>query len=348
MSISVLWVIILGLGVYSYITSRSLVDSVTNSIKVNRHRIVELSELEEFVRQADTQMSKLIKEIDVDVKMLFRNIESARSIAKHLYGQLDDNNQKQMEVLLKQLQKFNTIVRAYHHLRTEESGGSIVEDLESTSMSIISDTITLLNNVIVNIRKKIELTENQFILDIENQLRNKVFIIIWSLLIAILISIIMTKALAKPIAVLVEGTNRISSGDYTFRIKSLGKDEIGELGHAFNKMAVDIERSKNEIMNAKEYVDSIIKSLMDMLIILNPDGTIRTINNATLRILDYTEKELINKPIADLIAEEELFGDIAKFNAHIQEGLVKEFNAFINNKSGERIPVILSGSVLRI
>jgi len=121
-------------------------------------------------------------------------------------------------------------------------------------------------------------------------------------------------------------------------------------------MAVDLERSKNEIMNAKDYADSIIKSLMDMLFVLNPDGTIRTINNTTFRILGYTEKELINKSIADLIAEEEegdeelqqqLIRDIVKFNSSIQEGLIKELKTYVKIKSGERIPVILSGSVLR-
>ncbi len=349
------WTIILGLGVYSYVTSRSLVDSVINSIKVNRYRIVEISELKEFIYRAQIKWNKMVNDVDHNIKALNKDIESAQDIVKHLIDNLEENNREQVEALLKQLQKFKTIARAYHYIHNVESG-SMVEDLENTCILVISDMRTVLNNVTTNIRMKIESTENQFVKNIENQLRNKVFIIIGSLLIAILISIIMTKALAKPIAVLVEGTNKISRGDYTFRINPLGKDEIGELGLAFNLMAVDLERSKNEIMNAKDYADSIIKSLMDMLFVLNPDGTIRTINNTTFRILGYTEKELINKSIADLIAEEEegdeelqqqLIRDIVKFNSSIQEGLIKELKTYVKIKSGERIPVILSGSVLR-
>ena len=167
---------------------------------------------------------------------------------------------------------------------------------------------------------------------------------------SLVFGIFITRSIAKPIQDLEKTVKEIGEGKLDAHVSFESKDEIGSLASSFNKMTEDLKKTTV----SKDYVDSIIKSLMDMLIILNPDGTIRTVNNTTLKTLGYIEQELINESITDLIAaaeeeeeEEEVFRDIAKFNTLVQEGLIKEFRAFVKAKSGERIPVIITSSVLR-
>ncbi|MCF6149394.1 MAG: sensor histidine kinase [Candidatus Kuenenia sp.] len=102
--------------------------------------------------------------------------------------------------------------------------------------------------------------------------RIKIFTIILgsiSALLAITISIIISKRVAKPIHKLVEGTRRIAKGDLAFRIETLTRDEIGQLVTAFNDMTFQLEQSKkklNDYMdNLEEKVEDKTKEITQML-----------------------------------------------------------------------------------
>ena len=46
----------------------------------------------------------------------------------------------------------------------------------------------------------------------------------------------------------------------------------------------------------QEYTTSILESMLDAVIVANPDGTIRTVNRAALELLGYSEEEIIGQP----------------------------------------------------
>ena len=46
---------------------------------------------------------------------------------------------------------------------------------------------------------------------------------------------------------------------------------------------------------SKLYVDNILSSMVDSLIVVNLDTTIRKVNQATLNLLGYEESELISQ-----------------------------------------------------
>ena len=59
---------------------------------------------------------------------------------------------------------------------------------------------------------------------------------------------------------------------------------------------------------SKDYVDNIIGSMNDTLIVVDPDGKIRSVNRATCELLGYKEDELVGKDISLIVAgEEKLF-----------------------------------------
>lgn len=57
-----------------------------------------------------------------------------------------------------------------------------------------------------------------------------------ALLLTILSSNLLVRRITRPIKNLVEGTKRISRGDFTYRIPVISSDEIGELTQSFNEM----------------------------------------------------------------------------------------------------------------
>jgi len=93
---------------------------------------------------------------------------------------------------------------------------------------------------------------------------------------------------------------------------------------------------------SKQYVENIIHSMADTLIVveLDPQSRIKTINHATTTLLGYTEEELIGKPVSVILGDH--------FNTHRPsrkiepEFRLKEEAVGYQSKSGDVIPVLYS------
>jgi PAS domain S-box-containing protein len=97
---------------------------------------------------------------------------------------------------------------------------------------------------------------------------------------------------------------------------------------------------------SKDYVDNIIQSMSNMLIVISPDGRINTVNQATLDRLGYEADELIgryfNPTIMPNYGEEQLSA-----TQLISTRRTRNVDQTYKAKDGRLIPVLLSSSLLR-
>jgi HAMP domain-containing protein len=100
-----------------------------------------------------------------------------------------------------------------------------------------------------------------------------------------------SRTVSQPIELLKDFSQRIGRGDLNATVKLRSQDEFGLLATTFNQMTQDL-RSKTV---SKDYVDSILKSMVNTLIVVHPDHTIQSVNVAALQLLDYPEPELIGQ-----------------------------------------------------
>ena len=66
------------------------------------------------------------------------------------------------------------------------------------------------------------------------------------------LALVNSRAIARPLARLVRGTEAIGRGDLDTRIEVGAPDEIGELGNAFNAMAGDLQESDDKRRQAED------------------------------------------------------------------------------------------------
>jgi PAS domain S-box-containing protein len=151
------------------------------------------------------------------------------------------------------------------------------------------------------------------------------------------------KYFTKPIQELTVSAEAIGKGDLTHRVKIGSKDELGRLAHSFNKMTEDLQRTTV----SKDYVDNIIGSMRDVLIVVDSDMKIRTVNKATCELLGYKEKEIIGEPVEIIFAETEILLKEKKLDKLIEEGEVKNFETSFRTKDSRNIPVLFSSSVMK-
>ena len=126
----------------------------------------------------------------------------------------------------------------------------------------------------------------------------------------------------------------------------------------------ELAAAKTTIEESKDYTDSIIRSMANMLLVVSPDGDIVRVNDATCAALGYAEEELIGCPAAHLFEEEEeeeeeediaeliLSKDTLPFKRTVlrrlvREGSVNDIERSLLTKTGDTIPVLISGSVMR-
>ena len=171
------------------------------------------------------------------------------------------------------------------------------------------------------------------------------------ILLSLIIAIILGRAIIDPIRMLTEGTIIIGRGDLDHKIILKSKDELGVLAGSFNKMTEDLGKSKDDLIEAKDYTENVISSMLDCLVVIDPDGKIRMVNQAVCDLLGYKEEELEGKDVSALFLEEEeeeerTFKD-TKLQKLIKEGAMSDYEAKFKTKNDNKIPVLLSGAVMR-
>lgn len=102
------------------------------------------------------------------------------------------------------------------------------------------------------------------------------------------------------------------------------------------------------LVSSKDYIDKIIKSMADALVVTTAAGQIKTVNESTQNLFKYTEEELIGQPISLIIPEEKrLLPVIDPSNLHAQSEFVKNVEVDCYTKAGEKIFVAFSCSAIQ-
>ena len=113
-------------------------------------------------------------------------------------------------------------------------------------------------------------------------------------------------------------------------------DDLGDLAAVFNAMRDQLRTTTI----SRDYVDNILASMNDAIIVTSREGRIKRINKATTLLLGYDEEELRGTPVDSLVDA----GKSGSLTTESTAGAPRE--AFLESKFGESIPVSYSCSIL--
>ena len=148
------------------------------------------------------------------------------------------------------------------------------------------------------------------------------------------------RSVSMKLIILKNGVLRVGKGHLDTKVPVATGDEIGIVAEAFNKMTVDLKA----VTVSKNYVDKIIESMADMLIVVNSEAIIEKVNRAALDLLGYEERELIGKKV-DMIFDGANTAPV--FLAEIiRTKSVRNLETELVGKGTQRISVSLSGSLI--
>jgi two-component system, NtrC family, nitrogen regulation sensor histidine kinase NtrY len=130
---------------------------------------------------------------------------------------------------------------------------------------------------------------------------------------SIWVGIKMATEITIPIEKMKEGASIIATGKFDINLEDRGRDEIGTLVGAFNRMARELKITKDEIEERRRYMEVILDNVATGIISTDKRGNILLLNRAAQTILGIERDTSIGTPL------KEIFGD--EFRAHMKSFL---------------------------
>jgi two-component system nitrogen regulation sensor histidine kinase NtrY len=131
------------------------------------------------------------------------------------------------------------------------------------------------------------------------------------LLAAIWLGLWAANRLVKPISQLIDAAERVSEGDLRARvIVERDDDEVGVLGHAFNRMTAQLRSQRSELVDASHQIDTrrrfteaVLAGVSAGVIGLDGEGRITIVNRAAARLLNAAHEEIEGRHYAEAVPE---------------------------------------------
>ena len=184
-----------------------------------------------------------------------------------------------------------------------------------------------------------------------------VLIALGSIALAILLTVILSRFLTRPITELTEITARMAGGDLTQKVALTSEDEIGRLAQSFNRMAdqilahtrnlEEIVRTRTEQIQEKEekyrnlsgLLNSVLESSTEYSIIaMDPRGIILEYNRGSANLFGWEKDEVVGKMWIGrtFLKEARSKGILQEISRKIETAGVVEYQMERTRKDGSR------------
>lgn len=127
----------------------------------------------------------------------------------------------------------------------------------------------------------------------------------FGLIISVLLSFLLSRAMVNPIRALTRGVKRVADGDFSWEIHSESHDEIGVLTTSFNAMASQLQRTLREVESERTKLSTLFLHMTDGVVAFDRNGAVIHSNPAAEEMLDMAI------PVGGSVTYQDLFEDIA-------------------------------------
>ncbi len=112
-------------------------------------------------------------------------------------------------------------------------------------------------------------------------------------LIAVLLALVMSKAITQPLTSLTKRVQKLAMGEYDSRGEALASDELGELTNAFDDMALTIRSTQQAKAEEEDKKETIIQNITDGVMSFDRDGQMILCNAVARKMLHLAEDEMV-------------------------------------------------------
>ena len=120
-------------------------------------------------------------------------------------------------------------------------------------------------------------------------------------LLGALISIVVARAITRPIAEMKKQALRMAAGDYSGQVKVYSEDELGQLAIAVNNLSIKVEEEQENSDAERTRLDSVLGQMSDGVLSTDRHGNIIIINETACEFLNTDPQTAVNQPLVELL-----------------------------------------------
>jgi two-component system phosphate regulon sensor histidine kinase PhoR len=157
------------------------------------------------------------------------------------------------------------------------------------------------------------------------------------------------RRITRPLVRLTDAARRVQAGDLAARAEVGGEDEVADLASAFNRMTGSVGTMTQELRVAaaeqsrlRARLETVVNSMGDGLIAVDPAGTVVTYNPAAGDLLGRPPDQVVGRPLEEVLVGRDWSGRSLSSLGWQPEGL-----AFVERDDGGQVPVAISSAPLR-
>ena len=193
-------------------------------------------------------------------------------------------------------------------------------EMLNQNMFYIARSIIINNKVVGAIRLAIPRKS------INTQIQNLILVILWiscfGIIIILICSYLLTRVITKPITELMSVCKSMLQGNYTKKVKILGKDEISRLGYTLNCLSDAIKSKIETISMERAQLKSMLKAMTEGILSIDSKNNILFCNQNAGKFLGYDPLKSTGKSLDNLMKSQILLPIIKE--ARFKETLVKK------------------------
>ncbi|MBI5485300.1 MAG: response regulator [Deltaproteobacteria bacterium] len=167
--------------------------------------------------------------------------------------------------------------------------------------------------------------------------------VLFILVLGIIAAIIFASAITRPIALLTQGVQRFSKGELDEAISISAGDEIGQLASAFNIMTDNLRSTTV----SREFMEKLIDSMNDVLIVISPEGVIQSVNRAYCELFGYSSEDIVGRRVDEFEEKDAPLCMYAALEHALDDGRVHGIESNCRKSSGELVTMLYSLAVMK-
>lgn len=344
----IIFFIIFSISLWAYISQEKTTGVINYIINNEQDKLNRWSDIANLISSVENQLHRDI--IDHRGKVSPFVIDDLNNLHIKLY-QLENDYPKEglkAKNIRAELKPFKDAIIAYGQASEGNNPEALFKEIELTALDTAQRTYDAVYSAAEQVRGTIQQKNDTLIADLDVSGKYLIFGLLAGLFFVVSVGLVVGKSLTNPLIKLGKAMDNVAKGNLGYQIPLFHDKDIDGLAIAFNKMAKDLEASEDKkIVENMKYIENILNSMNDMLLVVSLDGLVKTVNFSLCGMLGYEPKELLGHPI------DKVTGGSLKFKEEIAEkliqdaGIIKNLETHFFLKSGSKMPVLFSAAAMR-
>ena len=160
-------------------------------------------------------------------------------------------------------------------------------------------------------------------------------------------SLLLARRLARPLMTLAGAADGVAAGDLSVRVPVTSKDEVGVLSESFNNMVGQLVHAGQALRASEEKFRLMFETSPLGMVLCEMDGTFVQANRAYLETIGYSHEEALKLRYWDVTPGEYDADEAEQLRSMEETGRYGPYEKVYIRKTGERVPVLLNGMVVK-